>query len=78
MLADYLNQRVQIAAETGDQWQRLVTLRTLGEIYEDNGNLSAARGAFQEAMQLARALNRKPIEADLSNRVRSLSRRLTN
>ena len=78
MLADYLNQRVQIAAATGDQWQRLVTLRTFGEIYEDKGNLSAALIAFQEAMQIARALNRKPVEADLSNRVRSLSRRLTD
>ena len=72
-LSDYLNQRIQISAETGDQWQRLVTLRTLGEIYEETGDLSAARSAFQQAMQIAGVLNRKPVEADLSNRVRSLS-----
>lgn len=78
MLADYVDQRVQISAETGDQWQRLVTLRTLGEIYEENGELSAARSAFHQAMQIAKALDRKPVEADLSNRVRSLSIRLAD
>ncbi|MFK8185932.1 MAG: tetratricopeptide repeat protein [Phormidesmis sp.] len=76
VLADYLNQRVQISAETGDEWQRLVTLRTLGEIYEENGNLIAARSAFQQAMRIADLLERKPVEADLSNRVRSLSLRI--
>ncbi|MEM6449521.1 MAG: tetratricopeptide repeat protein [Cyanobacteria bacterium P01_D01_bin.105] len=75
-LSDYLNQRIQLAAETGDEWQRLVTLRTLGEIYEENGDLSAARDAFEQAMRIASLLNRKPVEADLSNRVRSLSLRI--
>jgi tetratricopeptide (TPR) repeat protein len=77
-LMGYLNERVALTVSTGDDWQRLVTLRTLGEIYEENGDLSAAYESFQLALQLATALDRKQVQADLSNRVRALSLQLAD
>ncbi|MEO1446099.1 MAG: tetratricopeptide repeat protein [Cyanobacteria bacterium J06635_11] len=77
-LSSYLNERIDLALETGDDWQHLVTLRTLGEIYEETGDLMAAYIAYQQAVQLAEALDRKQVQADLSNRVRSLSYRLNS
>ncbi len=74
----YLTDRIELAAATGDDWQRLITLRTLGEISQENGDLIGAHEYFQRALQIATALDRKTVQADLSNRVRSLSRALIN
>lgn len=76
MLADYLNDRIDLTLATGDDWQRLITLRTLGDIYEETGNLTAAYESFQRALRIADALERKQVTAELSNRVRSLSLQL--
>ncbi|MGC1310062.1 MAG: tetratricopeptide repeat protein [Phormidesmis sp.] len=75
-LSRYLGDRIALTLETGDDWQRLVTLRTLGEIEQENGNLAAARDIFQRALTLANTLERKQIQADLTNRILRLSRQL--
>lgn len=72
-LYKYLESRIALTLETDDDWQRLVTLRTLGEIYEENGDLEQAYKAFSQAFSLAQQLERKTVQADLSNRLRSLS-----
>lgn len=77
-LSAYLNERIELTVATGDDWQRLVTLRTLGDIYEETGDLTAAYDAFHRAMDLAQALDRKQVQAELANRVRSLSLRLAD
>ena len=77
-LSRYLENRIALTVSTGDDWQRLITLRTLGEIYEENGDLEQAYQAFGQAFSLAQQLERKPIQAELSNRLRSLSLRLAN
>ncbi len=74
-LTRYLNDRIALTISTGDDWQRLLTLRTLGEIYQDNGNLTAARDAFERALSLAQAMERKQMQAELTNRLIALSNR---
>lgn len=74
-LARYLNDRIALTISTGDVWQRLLTLRTLGEIYQDNGDFAAARDAFERALSLAQALERKQMQAELTNRLLALSNR---
>lgn len=77
MLSGYLNDRIALTVSTGDDWQRLVTLRTLGEVYEQYGNWDAAHDAFSRALGLARSLDRKPIQADLSNRLQNLAAQIS-
>ena len=74
-LTRYLNDRIALTIRTGDDWQRLLTLRTLGEIYQDNGNLAAAQDAFERALSLAQAMERKQMQAELTNRLLALSNR---
>lgn len=75
-LASYLNSRIDLTLATGDDWQRLVTLRTLGELHAENGNLTAAYESYQRALELAIQLDRKQVQGDLSNRIQVLSRQL--
>jgi tetratricopeptide (TPR) repeat protein len=75
-LMAYLNERIELTLRTGDDWQRLITLKTLGEIYQDNGDLSAAYHAFEQALMLAQSMERKPIQAELTNRLLALSAQL--
>jgi len=77
MLSGYLNDRIALTVSTGDDWQRLVTLRTLGEIYEQYGDWNAAHDTFSRALGLARRLDRKPIQADLSNRLQRLASQIS-
>lgn len=77
-LSAYLDDRIALTLRTGDDWQRLLTLRTLGEIYQDNGDLAAAYDAFQRALTLAQTLERKQVQAELTNRLLSLSARMNN
>ncbi|MGI8934218.1 MAG: hypothetical protein ACR2FS_09115, partial [Phormidesmis sp.] len=77
-LSAYLNDRIALTLRTGDDWQHLLTLRTLGEIYQDNGDLAAAYDAFQRALTLAHTLERKQVQAELTNRLLSLSARMNN
>ncbi len=74
----YLAERITLTLRTGDDWQRLITFRTMGEIYEENGDLTAAYESYQRALRIAVGLNQKSVQADLSNRVRSLSLRLVD
>lgn len=74
-LTRYLNDRIALTISTGDDWQRLLTLRTLGEIYQDNGEVTAARDAFERALSLAYAMERKQMQAELTNRLIALSNR---
>ncbi len=77
-LTAYLRDRIDLTVATGDDWQRLITLRTLGEIYEEQGDLTAAYESFQRAMEIATQLDRKQVQGDLSNRIRRLSLQLVN
>lgn len=77
-LSRYLSSRIALTVETGDDWQRLLTLRTLGEIYEESGELEQAYEAFSQAFAIAQQLERKTVQAELSNRLRSLSIALEN
>ncbi len=71
-LTRYLGDRITLTLSTGDDWQRLVTLRTIGEIYQDNGDFAAARDAFQRALSLAQTLERKTVQAELTNLILAL------
>ena len=77
-LSRYLRDRIALTVSTGDDWQRLVTLRTLGEIYEETGDLEKAYEAFGQAFSLAQSMERKTVQAELSNRLRSLSLRMAD
>ncbi|MGB3298631.1 MAG: tetratricopeptide repeat protein [Phormidesmis sp.] len=77
-LMAYLNSRIELTASTGDDWQRLLTLRTIGEINEENGNLREAYESYQRALQIATQLDRKQVQGELSNRVRRLSLQLAD
>jgi tetratricopeptide (TPR) repeat protein len=72
-LTSYLSDRIELTLATGDDWQRLVTLRTLGEIHAENGNLTAAYESYQRALALAIQLDRKQVQGDLANRIQALS-----
>ncbi|MGB3671303.1 MAG: tetratricopeptide repeat protein [Phormidesmis sp.] len=75
-LSNYLNERVALTIRTGDDWQRLLTLRTLGDIYQQQGDLQSAHSALNLALGLARSMDRKQIQAELTNRLLWLSSRL--
>ena len=72
-LSRYLESRIALTVETGDDWQRLVTLQTLGEIYEENGDLDSAYQAFSQAFAIAQQLERKTVQAEISNRLRTIA-----
>jgi hypothetical protein len=55
-----------------------VTLRTLGELHVENGDLTAAYESYQRALELAVKLDRKQVQGDLANRIQALSRQLIN
>lgn len=74
-LTRYLNDRIALTISTGDDWQRLLTLRTLGDIYQGNGDMTAARDAFERALSLAESMERKQMQAELTNRLIALSNR---
>ncbi len=71
-LTRYLGDRITLTLSTGDDWQRLITLRTIGEIYQDNRDFAAARDAFQRALSLAQTLERKTVQAELTNLILAL------
>ncbi|NJM99295.1 MAG: tetratricopeptide repeat protein [Phormidesmis sp. RL_2_1] len=71
-LTRYLNERIALTLSTGDDWQRLMTLKTLGTIYQDNGEFAAARDAFRRALSLAQAMEHKTMQAELSNLILAL------
>ena len=73
VLGEYLSDRIALTQRTGDDWQRLLTLKTMGEIYLDQGEVVAAQDAFRRALALARTLDNKRMQADLSNRLLRLA-----
>ena len=50
-----LDQRVALTAQA-DQWQRLKTLRLLGEYYEQLGDRDLAKTFYEQALALAQVL----------------------
>ncbi|MEO0646076.1 MAG: tetratricopeptide repeat protein, partial [Cyanobacteria bacterium J06650_10] len=72
-LSSYLNDRIALTHRTGDDWQRLLTLQTLGEIHEQQGDLRLAHESFSLALSLAQAMDRKQVQAELTNRLLWLS-----
>ena len=77
-LSRYLQERIALTVSTGDDWQRLLTLRTLGEIYAEHGELDRAYEALRQAYGLAQMMERKTIQAELSNQLRSLSLKMND
>ena len=75
-LAGYLNERIALTQLTGDDWQRLLTLQTLGEIHEQQGDLQLAHESFSLALSLAQAMDRKSVQAEITNRLLWLSSQL--
>lgn len=75
-LASYLNERIVLTRLTGDDWQRLLTLQTLGEIHEQQGDLQQAHESFSLALSLAQAMDRKSVQAELTNRLLWLASQL--
>jgi len=72
-LSEYLDERIALALRTDDDWQRLMTLKTMAEVKQDIGEWSAAQDLFGRALTLAIALNRKQVQAELTNSLRQLS-----
>ncbi|MGD1864141.1 MAG: tetratricopeptide repeat protein [Phormidesmis sp.] len=75
-LSNYLNDRIALTLQTGDDWQRLLTLQTIGEIHQDQGDWLAAQDAFSRALTLAQMMDRKQVQAELTNRLLWLSSQL--
>lgn len=75
-LPEYLDKRVALTIRTGDDWQRLMTLKTMAEVEQDAGEWSVAQDLFGRALTLAIALNRKSVQAELTNRLRQISLQL--
>ncbi len=75
-LPEYLDSRIALTIRTGDEWQRLITLKTMAEIKQEAGELAAAQDLFGRALTLAIGLNRKQVQAELTNQLRQLSLRL--
>lgn len=76
MLSEYLGDRIALTIRTGDDWQRLMTLKTMAELEQDAGEWATAQDLFGRALTLAIALNRKQVQAELTNRLRWLSLQL--
>ncbi|MBE9062780.1 tetratricopeptide repeat protein [cf. Phormidesmis sp. LEGE 11477] len=73
MLTEYLDNRIALTIQTGDDWQRLMTLKTMAEIKQEAGEWAAAQDLFGRALTLAVTLNRKQVQAELTNRLRWLA-----
>lgn len=75
-MRNYLDDRIALIQGSNDPWQQLLTQRYLGIYYTAVGQLPEAQTAYQQALGLARALEQKQLEGELSNRLRSVSRTL--
>ncbi|MEM8503061.1 MAG: tetratricopeptide repeat protein [Cyanobacteria bacterium P01_D01_bin.1] len=73
MLPEYLAERIALTIRTGDDWQRLMTLKTMAEVEQDAGDWIAAQDLFGRALTLAITLNRKQVQAEITNSLRQLS-----
>jgi tetratricopeptide (TPR) repeat protein len=70
----YLEQRLALTNTLEDDWQQLLSWRQLGDFYRITGNPSAAQAAYQQALTLARRLQQKQLEGELTNRLIELAR----
>ncbi|NEP19348.1 MAG: tetratricopeptide repeat protein [Leptolyngbya sp. SIO4C1] len=74
----YLDSRIALTLDGVSPWQRLLTLRHLGQYYEATGELVSAQSAYQQALAIAQSLSQKPLEGELTNRLLYLSRALAD
>lgn len=72
----YLDQRLALTNAVNDDWQRLLSWQQLGAFYQETDNLPAAQAAYQQALTLARSLEQKQLEGELTNRLIELARLL--
>ncbi|MBE9139909.1 tetratricopeptide repeat protein [Nodosilinea sp. LEGE 07088] len=70
-ISDYLNQRAALTLDAGDL-QTALTYRWLGDYYLLLENPELASRAFTQGSALARRLNQKSLEAELTNRLLDL------
>ena len=67
-----LDQRVALTARA-NEWQRLKTLRMLGEYYEQIGDPELAKNFYEQALRLAQLLDDSQAVVFLNNRLLDLS-----
>ncbi|NEQ49052.1 MAG: tetratricopeptide repeat protein [Leptolyngbya sp. SIO3F4] len=67
----YLDERIALTLNAGDDWGRLITFKRLGEFYEAVGELTLARDQYQQAYELALSLQQTNLEVELFNRLLS-------
>jgi tetratricopeptide (TPR) repeat protein len=72
---DYLGQRIALTLNTEPaDLQTAITFRWMGDYYLALGDIEAAADAYQQSLVIARSLENKPLEAELTNRLLSLRR----
>ncbi|MGF1570019.1 MAG: tetratricopeptide repeat protein [Nodosilinea sp.] len=68
--ADYLDHRMALTLDgPAPDPETTVTLRWLGDYYYQMGQLDSAQTAYAQGLGLARSLEHKPLEAELTNRL---------
>lgn len=70
-----LNQRFQLAQSLEDWQQMLVSQKLLAQLYQDQGDYSRAKQAYQEAIAIARNLQDSQQESMLMNRLVNLTKK---
>jgi tetratricopeptide (TPR) repeat protein len=68
LVKDYLNQRAALTMDD-DDLQTALTYRWLGDYYLQLEDAELARRAFTQGLALARSLDQKSLEAELTNRL---------
>ncbi len=72
----YLDERIALVNRSESEWQQLVNLRYLGIYYSAIDELPEAQLAYRQALSLARSLEQKTLEGDITNRLRVVTRAL--
>ena len=70
----YLDERMALMEGMDSPWQQLLTLRYLGIYYSATEALPEAQSAYRQALALARQLEQKSLEGELSNRLSAVTR----
>lgn len=72
----YLDERIALTLNTGNDWERLITFKRLGDFYEATGESALAQAEYTRAYELARLLEQTDLEVELFNQLLSLQNTL--
>ena len=72
-VSGFLAERALLTQDGSDPQEALVTLRSLGEFYEADGDLETAQRFYQQALGLAEQLNQTQVAAQLRYRLSNLA-----